>query len=265
MYFVYPKITMKGFIRICLCFLRPFSLEKLKTNLGGFFPDKEIIFTDSGRSAFKIILDKLNLRGTEMIFPAYICDIFFDIFKQYNIKPIFVDADLETFNIKTEDIEKKITPNVKAIFVCHTYGLSVDLDRIAEIAEKHNLFLIEDCAHSFLYNADLRGWPMSYQSKSVYLGNRGNAAIFSFPKVMPIFGGGMAVLDKKFGSYNLPHKFFSWNFLFGFLKNIEVISYFYYVFRRRNHLARSRNLKRQKTIKPFWSIKILKYFSCPYR
>ena len=61
-------------------------------------------------------------------------------------KPILVDVDLNTWNIKIEDIEKKITKNTKCLMLPHIYGLSNDMDKILKIVKKYKLYLIEDAA-----------------------------------------------------------------------------------------------------------------------
>ena len=111
MYFVHPQISPIKYCSAVISLLAK-SLNRVKLNkrLEEMFPGKQLIFTDMGRSAFKLIVENLNLRNSEILFPAYICDIFYAIFKQYDIKPIFLDVDLDTFHIKNEEIVKKITP-----------------------------------------------------------------------------------------------------------------------------------------------------------
>lgn len=164
-----------------LLFLRNFSEEKLKNKLAKFFPNQNIVFTDSGRSAFQVAVE-LNLKNSEMLVPAYICDVFLPIFEHHNIKPIYLDIDLKTFNIDTIGIETKITPKTKSILICHTYGLPVEMNKILEIANKYNLKIIEDCAHAF---------GAKYQGK--YLGNFGDVAFFSLPKFLPVINGGVLI------------------------------------------------------------------------
>lgn len=156
------------------------------------FPQKEIIFTDMGRTAFKLIVEEMKLENSQMLFPAYICDIFFPILKKYNISPVFLDIQKETFHIKFEDIKKKITPKTKSILVCHTYGLSADIQKIKQFTGDQ-LLIIEDCAHSF---GAKYGSTISPQD-GIYTGNLGEAALFSLYKQFPCLRGGMAVLQKK--------------------------------------------------------------------
>jgi CDP-6-deoxy-D-xylo-4-hexulose-3-dehydrase len=61
-----------------------------------------------------------------------------------NLVPVFLDVDIPTYNMDTSKLEEAITPKTKAIMVAHTLGNPFDLDRIKEVADKHNLFLIED-------------------------------------------------------------------------------------------------------------------------
>jgi len=69
-------------------------------------------------------------------------------------RPIFIDIDPETFNINPQFIEAAIKPNTKAIMPVHLFGLSCDMQPILEIAEKHNLVIIEDAcqSHGAVYN-----------------------------------------------------------------------------------------------------------------
>ncbi len=63
-------------------------------------------------------------------------------------KPVYADIDPKTFNIDPKEIEKKITSKTKAIYVVHYAGQMCDMDPIMEIAKKHNLYVMEDCAHA---------------------------------------------------------------------------------------------------------------------
>ena len=173
MYFVHPQLNnIKPFFA-------KFSEDELKEKLANFFPNRHVIFTDSGRSAFQLAIKELGLENSEMLVPAYLCDIFIPIFEHYNIKPIYLDIDLKTFNIQVFKITKKITPRTKSILVSHTYGLLVKIEGILEIAKKYNLKIIEDCAH--ISPVDL--------SREI----RGNCAFFSFAKLFPTINGGMLI------------------------------------------------------------------------
>ena len=159
-----------------------FSKSKnLKNKLAKFFPNRNIVFTNKGRTAFQLAIEHLNLQNTEMIVPAYLCNIFLPIFKKYNIKPIYMDISLEDFNMKLENIPEK----AKSILACHTYGYPNNMERIQELSKKHNLKIIEDCARAF---------GIKYNNK--YLGNFSDCSIFSLPKFLPVTNGGMLVCKK---------------------------------------------------------------------
>lgn len=63
--------------------------------------------------------------------------------------PVFVDIDPQTFNIDLDQAEAAITPRTSAIIPVHIFGQPVDMARLATIADKHNLQIVEDCAQSF--------------------------------------------------------------------------------------------------------------------
>jgi len=114
---------------------------------------KHAILVNSGSSANLLALSALKsarLRdkrlndGDEVItvaagFPSTVNPI-----AQNNLVPVFVDVDLGTYNINIEGIKKAIGPKTKAIIVAHTLGNPFDLDAVADICQKNNLWLIED-------------------------------------------------------------------------------------------------------------------------
>ena len=103
--------------------------------------------------------------------------------------PVFVDIEEKTYNIDISKIEKAITKKTKAILPVHLYGHPADMDPIMEIAARHKLKVIEDCAqaHGALY-------------KNKKVGSFGDAACFSFypTKNLGAFGdGGMVITDSE--------------------------------------------------------------------
>ena len=112
--------------------------------------------------------------------------------------PVFADIDPRTFNIDPEEVAKKVTSKTKAIYVVHYAGLMVDMDPIMEIAEKHGLKVLEDCAHA-----------VGATYKGRYAGSIGDAGAFSFHSLKNITTcgeGGMITTnhdDYKFAIENL--------------------------------------------------------------
>lgn len=103
-------------------------------------------------------------------------------------KPVFVDSEMNTWNIDPSKIEEKITSRTKAIMAAHLYGQSADMDPILEIAKKHNLYVIEDAAEAH---------GATYKGKKV--GSIGDIGSFSFfgNKIITTGEGGMVVTNNK--------------------------------------------------------------------
>jgi len=93
-------------------------------------------------------------------------------------RPVFADIDPKTYNICPEEIEKKITPQTKAIVAVHFTGQPADLDAIREIARRHSLVVIEDAAHAL--GATYKGRPV---------GGLSDLTVFSFHPVKHITTG----------------------------------------------------------------------------
>ena len=94
----------------------------------------------------------------------------------------------DSFNLDPADVEARITPRTKAIIVVHMLGAPARLDEIRDIADRHGLFLIEDCAQAF---------GASYQGQGV--GGIGHTGVYSFNeyKTITCGDGGMIVTDDE--------------------------------------------------------------------
>ena len=163
-----------------LAFEREFSL---------LVNERECVAVNSGTSALHIALLSLGIgAGDEVIVPSFTFAATANSVALTGAKPVFVDIDINTYNIDPHLIEKAITPNTKAIQVVHLYGLPADMIRIVEIAKKHNLLIIEDAAQA--HSASINEQPV---------GTFGDAAAFSFypTKNMTSGEGGMIVFKDK--------------------------------------------------------------------
>ncbi|HHY53774.1 MAG TPA: DegT/DnrJ/EryC1/StrS family aminotransferase, partial [Clostridiales bacterium] len=105
-----------------------------------------------------------------------------NVIEQVGARPVLVDVEPDTLNIDPDKIEDAVTPKTKAIMPVHYSGHPVDLDAIYDIAERHNLFVVEDAAHA-----------VSAKYKGRYIGTGGTIAAFSFyaTKNMTTAEGGM--------------------------------------------------------------------------
>ncbi|MBP6944477.1 aminotransferase class I/II-fold pyridoxal phosphate-dependent enzyme [Patescibacteria group bacterium] len=157
------------------------AITDLEQALGHFFHTQAITF-ESGRSALTAAIHALNLpKNSEIILQAFTCVAVPNSIRWADCIPIYADVDPNTFTIDPSAIETLITPNTRAILIQHTFGIPAHMDTLIELARKHKLLVIEDCAHSFgsRWNGQL-------------LGTFGDVAIFSFGRdksLSSIFGG----------------------------------------------------------------------------
>jgi perosamine synthetase len=140
-----------------------------------------------GRIAFYYMLKALDLpAGSEIIFPSLTFWVVPELARVAGLTVVFADVDPATFNMNPDSVERLITDKTRAIVPTHLYGLPCDMDRILEIAAKHDLVVIEDCAHAL--GATYKGRPV---------GTFGTGALFSFQTLKPLncYGGGMALVQ----------------------------------------------------------------------
>ena len=110
---------------------------------------KHCIGVANGTDAIYIILKMLGIgAGNEVITVANSWISSSETITQTGAKPVFVDIEPDYYCIETNLIEEKITSKTKAIIAVHLYGQANNIKKIKAICEKHNLFLIEDCAQS---------------------------------------------------------------------------------------------------------------------
>lgn len=104
----------------------------------------------SGTDALVLALRALDIGpGDEVIVPPFTFFATASAVCRIGATPVFVDIDPTTFNIDPNQIEAKITPKTRAIIPVHLFGQCCDMDAIWEVAEEHQLYVIEDAAQSF--------------------------------------------------------------------------------------------------------------------
>lgn len=144
--------------------------KTFEQNFAQFCEVKHCIGVANGLDALNLIIKAYGFgTGDEIIVPAntYIASIL--AISENGCTPVFVEPDINTYNINPDLIEEKITDKTKAIMVVHLYGQAVQMDKIWDLAKKYNLKIIEDSAqaHGALYNGKR-------------VGNLGDASGFSF-------------------------------------------------------------------------------------
>lgn len=155
--------------------------EKLKVN--------HAIGVSSGTDALLIALMAAGIKpGDEVIVPTYSFFATAGVVSRMAAVPVFTEVDPVTYNIDTDDIEKRITAKTKAIIPVHLYGQTADMEPLIEIARKHNLHVIEDGAQAI---------TAQYKDGKC-AGTIGDIGCFSFfpSKNLGCFGdGGMVVTN----------------------------------------------------------------------
>lgn len=113
-----------------------------------FTGTKHTISAANGTVTLQLALEALGIGlGDEVILPGLTWQATAATVLDVNATPILVDICEDTWCIDPKEIEKAITPKTKAIIPVHLYGNFADMDAIMEIAKKHNLYVLEDCAH----------------------------------------------------------------------------------------------------------------------
>jgi len=111
---------------------------------------KYCITTTNGTSALHTAVSALNIGpGDEVICPSYSFIASSFCILQAGAIPVFADVEKNSHTLDPNDIEDKITDRTKGIIVVHLYGIVANMYPILEVARKHNLFVIEDCAQCF--------------------------------------------------------------------------------------------------------------------
>ena len=119
---------------------------------------------------------------------------------QHGLVPVFVDVTLPTYNVNVDELEAAIGPRTRAVFLAHTLGNPFELDRVAALCEKHNLWLIEDCCDAL---------GTTYQGRRA--GTWGDLATLSFyPAHHITMGEGGAVLTQRPQLRKLIESFRDW-------------------------------------------------------
>lgn len=108
-----------------------------------------IVPCGNGTDALQLCLMALNLPpGSEIITPAFSYAATAEVIYLLGHRPVYVDVDERTFNIDGELIEEAITPKTAAIMPVHLYGQCADMNALLPLAQKHNLYVVEDAAQA---------------------------------------------------------------------------------------------------------------------
>jgi perosamine synthetase len=147
------------------------------------------IAVNSGTSALHLCIRSLDIKDDDEVITtpfSFIASANCVLFER--AKPVFVDIDKNTLCIDADKIEEKITKNTKAILPVHIFGHSCDMDKIIQIAKKHNLAVIEDACEA-----------LGAEYKNTKVGTFGDIAVFAFypNKQITTGEGGMVLTNNE--------------------------------------------------------------------
>ncbi|MEZ5351935.1 MAG: DegT/DnrJ/EryC1/StrS family aminotransferase [Bryobacteraceae bacterium] len=158
-------------------------IGQFEERFAAFCGTSHAIACNNGTTALHLALLGLGAgEGDEVLVPTLTYIASANAVRYCNATPVLVDSEPLTWNIDPSLIERAITPRTKGIVVVHLYGHPADMDPIAAIARRHNLFILEDAAEA--HGATYRGRPA---------GSLSHAATFSFygNKIITTGEGGM--------------------------------------------------------------------------
>ncbi|MCL6493991.1 MAG: DegT/DnrJ/EryC1/StrS family aminotransferase [Ignavibacterium sp.] len=125
------------------------ELSEMEKEFQQYLNVKHAWGVSSGTDALLLALMALDIKpGDEVIVPTYSFFATAGVVSRLFAKPVFVENDPVTFNIDPKDFEKKITSKTKAVIPVHLFGQSAEMDEIMNIANAHNLYVIEDAAQA---------------------------------------------------------------------------------------------------------------------
>jgi perosamine synthetase len=164
-------------------------IKRFEEGMANYVNRKYAVAVTNGTAALEIAVKVLNIgKNDEVIMPSFTIISCGQAVVKAGAKPVLIDSEYDSFNMKVEDIESKINSNTKAIMVVHIYGLPVDMNPILKLAKKYNLKIIEDAAemHGQTYNSEM-------------CGSFGDISIFSFypNKHITTGEGGMILMDDE--------------------------------------------------------------------
>ncbi len=166
------------------------AVKKFQANLEKYLGVKHVIPCANGTDALQIALMSLNLKpGDEVITVGFTFVATVEVVALLGLKLKLADVNPGTFNLDTNRLEQAITAHTKAIVPVHLFGQAADMEKIMKIADKHNLYVIED-------NAQAIGAEYTFDDGTVKkLGTIGNIGCTSFfpSKNLGAYGDGGAL------------------------------------------------------------------------
>ena len=165
------------------------SVNDFSNNLSKYLGVNHVIPCANGTDALQVALMALDLNpGDEVITTDFTFASSVEVIALLGLKPVLVDVEIDTFNIDFNKIEKAVTNKTKAIIPVHLFGQTAEMKKIMDIANKNNLFVIED-------NAQAIGSVYRNNNEKVKAGTIGHIGTTSFfpSKNLGCYGDGGAI------------------------------------------------------------------------
>lgn len=174
-------------------FINGSQVKAFQQQLEKYLEVKHVIPCGNGTDALQIALMSLDLKpGDEVITADFTFAATLEVIALLGLKPVIVDVDPKTFLISVDGIKKVITKKSKAIIPVHLFGQCCDMDAIMQIADEHNLKVIEDCAQA-------TGALCQYNGEMKHAGTIGHLGCTSFfpSKNLGCYGDGGALMTNN--------------------------------------------------------------------
>ena len=165
-------------------------VHEFQSDLEKYLGVKHVIPCANGTDALQIAMMGLGLeQGDEVITADFTFAATVEVIGLLKLTPVLVDVDSETYNIDIDALKKAITPKTKAIVPVHLFGQVANMDAVMEIANAHNLFVIEDNAQAIGANYTFKNGT---KKKAGTIGNVGTTSFFP-SKNLGCYGDGGAI------------------------------------------------------------------------
>lgn len=168
------------------------KVREFERRWGAFHGTGPAVAVTNGSHAIEVALLAAGVgEGDEVILPGWTFVATAASVLMVNARPVLVDVDVNTGCIDPRAVEAAITPRTRAVIAVHIAGHPVDMDRLIDIYKRHDLVLIEDCAHAHgsMFNGQMVGTfgaagSYSFQASKLMTGGEGGAVVSSDPAVI---------------------------------------------------------------------------------
>jgi perosamine synthetase len=199
------------------------AVQEFETAFAEEFSTRFAIAFPYGRSALWAFFKAMGIENAEIIQPAYTCSVVGHASVLSGNIPVFVDNNLNDYNMDLDHFRKAFTSKTQAVLPTHLFGYPMDVEAVNQIVHEaenrfgHRIYIIQDCAHSF---------EAEWQGKSVI--NAGDGALFGLnisKQITSIFGGMFTTNDEQIAAKLMEYRERNYS-----EKNwIEIISRFFYL------------------------------------